>query len=224
MVGYGTMRLVVLISFVFVAFAFPQGGEPGSGTGKKATYANELPDYKIYDTGPWSRLTPRTSRIEEVRKILGSPDDAKDLADYFSPYPGDSAAKQPVLSYTKLSERWDLLSYFGRYCYSESKPMPEVYAGRLCSVNFLPKKRLAFSEVAFPNVFAKEHKVAVDAAWDEYGDTEGLVYQVYTTKTPYGDQQPGDLNRIVYGVPLNIVKSPIRFNPPTQTHRIPASR
>lgn len=36
-------------------------------------------------------------------------------------------------------------------------------------------------------------------AWDEFGDGSGLVYQVYTTRTRDGDNQPGDLNRIVYG-------------------------
>jgi len=76
-----------------------------------------------------------------------------------------------------------------------------VSTPRLCSVDLLPHKRTPFAKVEFPGDFAKKHVTAVDAAWDEYSDGFGLRYEVYSTKTPYGNQLPGDLNRISYGQP-----------------------
>jgi hypothetical protein len=72
-------------------------------------------------------------------------------------------------------------------------------SNRLCSIDLVPKKRIPFGAIEFPVVFKKKHVTAVDAAWDEFKDGSGLVYEVYTTGPRYGNKQPGDLNRIVYG-------------------------
>ena len=53
--------------------------------------------------------------------------------------------------------------------------------------------------MTFPPTFHKQHVDAADAGWYEYADGSGLAYEVYTTRTPYGETLPGDLNRVIYG-------------------------
>jgi hypothetical protein len=66
-------------------------------------------------------------------------------------------------------------------------------------MDLIPKKRMPFNKIKFPQAFTKTHVAGVDAAWDAFADGSGLVYQVYSTNTPYGNKQPGDLFRITYG-------------------------
>jgi hypothetical protein len=63
------------------------------------------------------------------------------------------------------------------------------------------RKKISFRDIRFPQIFTKRNVKAVDAAWDEYRDGTGLRYEVYTTKTVYGGEVPGDLNRVSYGPP-----------------------
>jgi len=63
----------------------------------------------------------------------------------------------------------------------------------------VPRHRVPMDQVTFPPGFEKQHVVAADAAWDVYRHPSGLAYEVYTTRTPYGGDRPGDLNRISYG-------------------------
>jgi hypothetical protein len=129
---------------------------------------------------------------------MGPPRDPRDLSEYSKPYPGDDVAKQPVFSY-RLAKNWDMLIYFGRHCFSLPNSIARKLADRVCSIDLIPLKRRPFGNITFPSEFRKQHVDAADAAWDEYADGSGLVYEVYTTKTPYGVTVPGDLNRIVYG-------------------------
>jgi hypothetical protein len=70
----------------------------------------------------------------------------------------------------------------------------------------VPKKRVSFAAIKFPAVFRKQNVVGADAAWDEYADGTGLIYEVYMTYTPYRETQPGDLNRIKYGPSADAVR------------------
>ncbi len=99
-----------------------------------------------------------------------------------------------MFTYSRLTSGWDVLIYMRKSCGPSQAP-------RLCSIDLLPHKRVPFAQVTFPSKFAKRHVGAVDAAWDEYSDNWGLKYEVYTTKTPYGNELAGDLNRISYGEP-----------------------
>jgi hypothetical protein len=157
-------------------------------------YSNELPGYCFYQTAKWSGLTLFNSTIADVRKLLGDPDDATDLAHPVAPYPGDATVSNVVLTYSRLMAGWDVLIYLKKSCGVSQTP-------RLCSVDLQPHERTPFAHMIFPSTFTKRHVVAVDAAWDEYSDGSGLRYEVYTTKTPYGKELPGDLNRISYGKP-----------------------
>lgn len=159
-------------------------------------YPNELPNYRFYATAKWRMLKPLVATMEEVRDLLGPPDEARDVSEYTKPYPGDAVAKQPVFTY-KLGGQWDMLIYFARYCFHEH---PHDASGDLlCSIDLIPHKRIPFASVQFPSAFVKKHTDAADASWDEYEDESGLRYEVYTTKTPYGGNLPGDLSRISYG-------------------------
>jgi|SRR5579864_2693756 len=161
--------------------------------GQKATlYANELPGYRFYETAKWRSLTPSSSTIIEVRELLGNPDDATDLSHPVAPYPGDADITSVVFTYSRLMPGWEVLIYLSKSCGGAQAP-------RLCSVDLLPLERIPFGHMTFSSAFTKRPVVAADAAWDEYNDGSGLQYEVYTTKTPYGKELPGDLNRISYG-------------------------
>jgi hypothetical protein len=157
-----------------------------------APYPNELPGYRFYETAKWRSLTPSSSTIVEVRELLGNPDDATDLAHPVAPYPGDANVTSVVFTYSRLMPDWDVLIYLRKSCGGSQTP-------RLCSVDLLPHERIPFLHMTFSPAFTKRHVVAADAAWDEYNDGSGLRYEVYATKTPYGKELPGDLNRISYG-------------------------
>ena len=158
-----------------------------------APYSNELPGYRFYQTARWRKLTPAFSTIADVRALLGNPDNASDLANAADPYPGDENVTSVVFTYSRLMRGWDVLIYLRNSCAVGAE------TPRLCSVDLLPQKRTPFAWVEFPSDFIRKHVAAVDAAWDEYSDGSGLRYEVYSTKTPYGNQLPGDLNRISYG-------------------------
>ena len=161
-------------------------------------YPNELPGYRFYPTAKWKSLEPLISTIADVRKAMGKPTREIDLSQYFEPYPGDASAKSPLLTYDHDGD-WEVLVYFGRHCFPEAPALSPTMSARLCTIELSPKKRIAFSKIKLPESFNKVHASGVDAAWDEFADGSGLAYHIYTTRTPYGDEQPGDLNRIVYG-------------------------
>jgi hypothetical protein len=164
-------------------------------TAQNDGYPNELPCYRFYATAKWKSLEPLISTPADVRKLLGKPTSEVDLSQYFAPYPGDDRAKNPVLTYD-IDDGWEALIYLGHSCFPG---IPSLPGGRLCTIELIPKKRIAFDKIEFPTAFKRKHVTAADAAWDEFADGSGLSYEVYTTRTPYGNKQPGDLNRIVYG-------------------------
>lgn len=162
-------------------------------------YPNELPEYRFYANAPWHALVPAKSTMADVRKVLGDPDEASDMAQYSKPYPGDTVAKEPVFTYTRIMSGWEVLVYFTRYCDRDHPPNPS--GDRVCSIDLVPKKRISFAAVKFPAAFIKRHVTAMDALWDDYADGTGLRYSVYTAKPQYGKEVAGDLNRISYGPP-----------------------
>jgi hypothetical protein len=195
------MKPPILTLLVFLLLASPlMGGYAQTGSARK--YPGELPRYEFYATAKWKSLEPLVSTMADVRRLLGDPTDARDVSQYTKPYPGDAAAKEPVFTYDDVDNDWEILIYFVRYCFYDGPAVPASLGDRLCTIDLLPKKRIAFDKIEFPTAFKKHHVTAVDAAWDEYSDGSGLVYQVYTTRTPYGNKQPGDLFRITYGPSL----------------------
>lgn len=188
-----TLFLLTSLLFVIVGFSFAQ-----LPSDEVKRYPNELPGYKFYEKAKWKSLEPLISTMADVRRVLGEPAEAHDVSQYTKPYPGDAAAKQPVLTYN-LDDDWRVLVYFTRYCFYDGPPLPTSLDDRLCTIDLIPKKPISFGAVAFPPIFKKKNVTAIDAGWDQYTDGSGLVYEVYTTKAPSGSKQAGDLNRIKYG-------------------------
>jgi hypothetical protein len=159
-------------------------------------YPNEIQEFRFYANTMLDSLKPLVSSMNDVRQALGNPDEANDVSAYTEPYPGDEKALKPVFKY-KFGDDWQLFVYFAKYCFHEvPRGTPQ---DKLCSLDLVPRKRIVFDVSQLPKTFVKTHIEAVDAGWDEYSDRTGLRYEVYTTHTQYGSENPGDLNRISYG-------------------------
>ena len=169
-----------------------------TGEAAENRYPNELLQFRFYQAASWRSLEPSVSNMKDVRRVLGDPQEASDVSQYTKPYPGDEKAEKPVFTY-KVNKDWETLVYFAKYCFHvQPKDIP---GDRLCSIDLIPTKRIPFDSTQLPAVFQKRHVWGADAAWNEYSDGTGLRYDVYTTHTPYGNMQPGDLQRISYGPP-----------------------
>jgi hypothetical protein len=112
--------------------------------------------------------------------------------------PERDEAVAPVLTFDGGPD-WEILVYFVKSDARARQALADAVQNRLLSVELVPKKKRSFAKIAFPAFYRRERIITVDAAWDEYSNGSGLVYEVYTTRTPYGDERPGDLNRIRYG-------------------------
>ena len=175
----------------------------------KTPYPNEIDGYKFFHTAKWKSLTPLVSTMADVRKTLGEPAETKDIAQYIQPYPGDAAAKQPIFKYD-VDDNWEMIVYFVKSDLSSPVGLRARVPDLLYEVALISKRKLSFKDVVFPKAFQKQKVTAADAAWDEYADGSGLVYQVYTSKTRYGKHEPGDLNRITYGSSEDAIRKIIR--------------
>lgn len=193
-------QLVKLLSIPILSLTLallPAQSAGQSQSENSSRYPNELPRYKLYDTATWKTLEPLVSTMADVRRVLGEPTVARDVSRYTEPYPGDAFAKSPVFTY-EINDQWQILVYFVKYCSNDGPALPVTLGDRLFSIDLLPKKPISFTKVVFPVTFKKRLVTAFHGEWNEYADGSGLVYAVFTRKTAYGDERPGDLNRIVY--------------------------
>jgi hypothetical protein len=155
---------------------------PAATTRLEQRYPNELEGLELY-AKYCPTLEPLRSTPADAERALGAPLSEK--------------STKSVLWYERDS--WNILVYV---C-PDNGSYPEGMAGeKIESIDFVPANSLAFGHVHFPGAFSKRHVVAADAAWDEYSDAHGLVYEVYTSKPPFGGRVVGDLNRISYRAPL----------------------
>lgn len=153
-------------------------------------YPNEVPGFEFHADAAWRELVPLESTLADVRRVLGEPDDQRDIANYSAPYPGDDKAEQPVLTYD-ISPQWDLLVYLVRSNLSVNDRYPAALQGKLLSLELVPDDDLPFATDAFVHERWRTREVmAADAGWTTYEDGSGLAYEVYGS---------GELNRIVYG-------------------------
>ncbi len=145
-----------------------------------AEYPNEVEGFKLY--AKYCRgLEPMRSTVDDVKKVLGKP-----MRD-------DSESDWRAVWFEK--DTWNILVYI----YPDNGEYPAGLAGkRVKSIDFISIKPLSFANTTFPKTFNKVGVLAADARWNEYYDAFGLSYEVYTSKTPYGHEGPGDLNRISY--------------------------
>ena len=161
-------------------------------------YPNELTDFAFWRDARWSSLVPLEASLADVRRVLGEPAEAIDIAHYGDPYPGDDAAAQPVLVY-RDAPGWHAYVYLVRSDLSVSARYPAQLQGRLLSIDLVPDARVPFADRIPKDVFHGTTATGADASWTDYEDGSGLRYEVYTRDLPRGKQRAGDLNRIVYG-------------------------
>jgi hypothetical protein len=185
----------VMLTFLIALLLATPTGDTSS-----EIYPNELAGFRFHATAQWRALVPLRSTIADVRNAMGEPFNATDLADYFSPYPGDESANAPLLEYAMGSE-WRVFIYFVTRDAAERPGRLHGLGGRVRSIELLPNSRVSFSDAEFPSVFTKHRVVAADAVWDDYTDTHGLTYAIYAGRPAHGDAVAGDLNRIRYGSP-----------------------
>ena len=135
----------------------------------------ELDKYIIFESGPWSKLIPGKSTVEDVRSILGNGNPSKDVGSLLC-FDGPKDFKLFVYFTGKIDNKESLLD----------------------SLDFIPKNREIMVDIKWTDNFKPSKVKAADAGWIEYTDSSGLVYEVYTSKTQFGGHMPGDLNRISY--------------------------
>jgi hypothetical protein len=139
------------------------------------------------------------STIADVRATLGKPTLEWDEVIFDEPYPGDEAAKEPVLAFD--DGPWRIEVRFVRTDETARSVYPASLHDRLLSVDLLPLRSISFARIAFPPSFVKHHvKVGHGFAWNEYRHPSGLAYYVCTSSTPSDEIRPGDLISISYGV------------------------
>ena len=159
-------------------------------------YPNELAGFRFFESAPWRTLVPLSSTMADVRKVLGDPQEAIDLAHYNS-YPGDATAEAPLFIY-QFDKAWKVYIYFAGPKLYPANGLSKTVFGRLFSIDLISEEPLHFLK-KLPKPFVRKPTLAADAGWDEFRDCSGLCYSVYTSSTPYGKTKPGDLNRISYG-------------------------
>lgn len=176
-----------LITALIALALIVSAGEKSPKDNGQNLYPNELEGFKLYSKY-CSGLEPMKSEINDVKKILG--EQIKDKSGLF------------VLWYDK--DDWHILVYLcsgnGRY--------PSWQAGKTVeTIDFIPVGCIPFKDKVFSDKFNRYKQQAADAAWNEFSDAYGLVYEVYISKPPYSNKQPGDLDRISYRAsPQNVIR------------------
>ncbi len=172
--------------------------------GETDRYPNEVAGYRFYSSATWRTLIPLKSTMADVRRVLGVPVNCSDIANYMSPYPGDQKAVQPVWTYD-LNDEWEILVYFVKSSVLHRRVFDRSLYDTLYSIDYIPREPFRFDLAKLPPRFVRRPTMAADASWDEYSDGSGLVYAVYTSSTQWGGDKPGDLNRIIYGPPQELI-------------------
>jgi hypothetical protein len=188
------MITINLVLSILVLGAVPTADPPN--------YPNELPGFKLYATAKWNKLVPLQSDFNDVRKVMGDPTNFAEAAGYFYPNQGHSASKTSLFWYD-LDDDWQMIVYFVRF---DSQDYAKQYGGKIETLDLIPRRAMRMTGIADLAKLKKKHVRAADAAWDEYSDGTGLKYEVYTSKLPsWFKEGPGDLNRVVYGAPDEVV-------------------
>jgi len=145
------------------------------------SYPNELPGFKFHATARWRTLRPFLSTANDVKALLGSP--------------------EPV--FFDAGPEWKYIVYYwGENGHCDGKPFPKEIVGTVISIELVPKARVSFRDVRFPDTFEKTERFSSHdpvGSWDAYSDDFGLSYEVYNQDSERGSEHAGDLKSIIYG-------------------------
>lgn len=191
---------VFRLGFIILALVvqiFPQSGVSSScNSNNNLRYPNELADFKLYDKAKWKSLNFLESTMDDVRQVMGEPTRAIDTAQLAIPYPGDTKAIQPVLTYE--DDQWKTDINFGKYCYYMGI-LPQSLENHLCQIMISPKRKIPFDEAIISEAFEKKVKKLPNDSWIEYKDKCGLIYIVEEEMSSDNKNKFLYLSRIMYG-------------------------
>ena len=163
--------IIVVFSFLLFSCSVQESRESSE---RQIKYP-ELKGFELYEKGEWSKIVPGRTSVKEVISFMGKGEESE----YVS----------------------SLLIYKGQQDYKTyiylTKPVNDASA-LVKSVDFIPNGKVPMGEIKWPANFKIDPVQAACAAWKEYTDKSGLVYEVYTTSTRYGRHVAGDLNRVSY--------------------------
>lgn len=144
---------------------------------------SELPGLELRAGSRWAALEPLESTMADVRRVMGPPNEERDLARYSANYPGDDVALQPLYRYS-LDPEWDALVYFVKTSSERRARFPASLQDRLFSIDLIPREERSFDIRRIPTSFIRTHVDAADGAWDEFADGSGLVYAIASRDPP----------------------------------------
>jgi hypothetical protein len=143
-------------------------------------YPNELAGFQFVGTARWNVLRPFISTQADAFALLGPPQS------YFY----------------DMGDDWKLvITYVGEGS-CDGKPWPDFLAGRISTIQLIPKRRVSLSGVRFPSAFKKSEPYITHHVVDTlrvYSDAYGLEYELYAEGSKDGSIHEGDLKAINYG-------------------------
>jgi hypothetical protein len=172
---------------------------------------NELKSYKFFGKGKLKGLKLGISTKEDIKGIWGAT--CEEICIYNSKW-------NVLFNYFDIDTSFTIESFDGsghKVAIKNFLSLPE-YHGRLRSVRLIPKKRVSFNQVSFPDEFEKFSSVifghdfsghAAGIAIDFYTDSYGLKYAIfdkvnYTTFKEKEIRRKGDLISIEYQIPREV--------------------
>lgn len=157
------------------------GAVDAQATAPDPDYPNELPGYAFHSEAPWRTIRPLVSREPEVTAQLGP---------------------LKASGYTFRRDWALVVSYWGKGGHCDGVPFPSFLEGTVAEIRLIPKARVSFVNVHFPEAFTKSKLMASHdrvGTFDRYEDEFGLAYEVSDRDSKDGSIRTGDLRAIVYG-------------------------
>jgi hypothetical protein len=82
------LRTAVLLTSLLLALPTGWSQWNGLGGAPKSRYPNEGSAFKFYEAASWRSLEPLVATMGDVRRVLGSPEEANDMSASHKTVPG----------------------------------------------------------------------------------------------------------------------------------------
>ncbi|MCW5959963.1 MAG: hypothetical protein KIS76_07355 [Pyrinomonadaceae bacterium] len=165
---------------------------------------NELEGYKFFNEGKLRGLKLGISTKNNVKEIFGK--DCEDICVYDDTW-------TVVVTYFKDISKEITENGIKKKLIAEPQSVNKIY-----SVKLVPRNRISFTEVKFPDEFYKGQSIsfghdfsgnAASISTDVYTDSYGLKYNIfdkenYSTFEEKDNRRHGDLMSIEYTIPNNL--------------------
>ncbi|MCM8541896.1 MAG: hypothetical protein NE328_16625 [Lentisphaeraceae bacterium] len=171
--------IIVVFSFLLFSCSVQESCESTKGQIKYP----ELKGFEFYGKGEWSKIVPGKTSANSVIDLMGK---------------GEESEHVNSLLIYKGYQDYKIYIYLTKPVNNENSIVE--------SVDFIPNGKVPMGQIKWLANFKIVPVRAACAAWKEYTDKSGLVYEVYTTSTRYGGHVPGDLNRVSYRESAKVTK------------------